>query len=93
MREERVRLEDGVDGTPVGRQPRDVAAVDEHDAGVRPLEAGDQAERRRLAAAGRAEQREELSLDDGQVERVDSGDLAEAPGDAAKLDVVRGAHQ
>ena len=93
VREERVRLEDRVDGPPVGRQARDVAAVDQHDAGVRPLEAGDQPEGRRLAAAGRPEQRQELAFDDGQVERVDGGDVAEAPGDAAELDVVSAAHQ
>ena len=93
VREERVRLEDGVDGTPVGRQVRDVAAVDQHDAGVRPLEAGDQAKGRRLAAAGRPEQRHELPFDDGQVECFDGGDVAEAPGNGSELDVVERGHQ
>ena len=85
MGEERIRLEDGVDGTAVGRQARDVAAVDEHDARVRPLEPGDQAQGRRLAAAGRAEERQELPLDDCQVESVDSRHVTEAAGNGTKL--------
>ena len=35
---------------------------------VRPLEAGDQAQRRRLAGAGRPEQHDELAVGDGEVE-------------------------
>ena len=51
------------------------------------LEAGDHAQRRRLAAARRAEQREELALADPQVEIVDDGHVAEALGHAVEHDV------
>ena len=45
-------------------------------AGVRLLEAGDHAQRRRLARARRAEQREELAVRDVQVDVVDRDDVA-----------------
>ena len=44
--------------------------------GVGPLEAGDQPQRRRLAAARRAEHREELAARDLHVDAVDGDDLA-----------------
>ena len=50
------------------------------------LEAGDQAERRRLAGAGRPEQHEEFTVGDGEVHRVDGDMLAEAFGDPGKRD-------
>ena len=68
VREERVRLEDGVDAAPVRRQ-----AVDPFSPRmwISPLvgvdEAADQVERRRLAAARRPEQAEELALGDLEV--------------------------
>ena len=87
VREERVVLEDGVDRTPVGLEVRDVVAT-EHDRAVgRLLEAGDHAQRGRLAAPGRAEQGEELARPDEQVEVVDRGERAEPLGDAAQLEV------
>ena len=89
VREERVRLEDGVDRTAVGRQPGDVGAVDPDRALVRALEAGDQPQRRRLPAAGRPEEREELTLADLEVEPVDGDERAEALGHADELDVGR----
>ena len=46
---------------------RDVLAVDEHRARRRLVEAGEQAQRGRLAAARRAEQREQLARLDPQV--------------------------
>ena len=43
------------------------------------LEARDHAQRRGLAAAGRAEQRDELALADPQVDVVDRDEIAEPP--------------
>jgi hypothetical protein len=48
VREERVVLEDGVHVARVRRQVRDVAAAELDPAGIRPLEARDEAQRRRL---------------------------------------------
>src|SRR2546423_5238134 len=55
VREERVVLEDGVDVPRVRGQPGDVAPGELDPALVRPLEAGDQTQRRRLAGARGAE--------------------------------------
>ena len=41
------------------------------------LEAGDAAQRRGLAAAGRAEQDDELAVREGERDAVDGGDVAE----------------
>ena len=51
-----------------GDRLRDVRAVDRDRAGGRPLEAGDHPQRRRLAAARRAEERDELAALGGEVE-------------------------
>src|SRR6185312_11027248 len=74
VREQRVRLEDGVDAPPVRRQRLDALVADPDLAGRRVHEAADQVERRRLAAPGRTEQAEELALADLEVRRAD-GDL------------------
>src|SRR5713101_476389 len=79
VREERVRLEHHSHVALVGRDVRDVLAVDDDPSVVGPVEAGDEAERGRLAAAGRAEQREELALpqlDLDSVERLDAAEVA-----------------
>ena len=77
VREERVALEDGVHLPLVRRRRRHVGAVEQDLAAVRPLEAGDQPQRRRLAATGRSEQREELAAVDVQVDAVDRDDVGE----------------
>ena len=64
-------------------------AADPHLAFVRPLEAGDQAQRRRLAAARRPEERQELARMHLEVERVDRHHVAEALRDPDELDVRR----
>jgi hypothetical protein len=76
VREERVVLEDGVHVASVRRQTRDVAAAELDSPIVRPLEAGDQPERRRLAGARRTEEREELAGADLEVDPVDGGHVA-----------------
>src|SRR5581483_3868239 len=62
VREQRVRLEDHPHVALVGGDAGDVLAVDEDAAAVRTVEACDEAQRGRLAAARRAEEREELAL-------------------------------
>ena len=78
VREERVGLEDRVDVALVRRVLGDVVAAEEDAAVGRVLEAADHAQRRGLAAAGRAEQRVERAARDLEVERVDRGHVAEA---------------
>ena len=72
----------------LGRAPvGDVDAVDEDLAGGRLLQPGDQAQRRRLAGAGLAEQHEELAVGDVEVEVLQRGVAAEGLGDVLELDV------
>ena len=71
VRKQRVALEDGVDRPAVRRQAGDLGVAEPDPSLGRPLEAGDHPQRRRLAAAARAEQREELA---GLDEEVDVGD-------------------
>jgi len=60
--------------------------VQEHAAGRRRLEAGDQAEAGRLARSRRTEQREELAVANVEVDVVDGGDTAEALADPFESD-------
>ena len=62
-----------------------VRAVDADRAGGRALEAGDHPQRRRLAAARRPEERDELAPLGGQVEVLDGDDVAELLLDAVQL--------
>jgi hypothetical protein len=90
VREERIVLEDHADAATLGRHPGAVAGdgrVLEPDlAGVRVLEAGDQAQQRRLAAAARAEERDDLALLDAEVGGVHGLHRAEALGHAVYAD-------
>ena len=54
--------------------------------GAQPLEAGDAGERRALAAARGAQQRQELAIGDADVEAVDRGDLTVALGQLLQRD-------
>ncbi len=85
VREERVALEDRVGRPLEGRQIDDVDAVDQDAAVARALEAGDHPQRRRLAAAARPEQREELAPRDRQIDRADRGEVPEALRDPVEL--------
>src|SRR5262249_10358747 len=71
MWEERVALEDRVDRPLIGRQMLDRAALEQDLPGTRLLEARDQAQQRGLAAARRAQKREELVLPDGDRDVVE----------------------
>src|SRR5262249_17191156 len=70
---------------PVRRHAGEVLSVKEHLALARLLEAGDHTHQRRLAAARRPEQREELALVDGERQVIDGGEIAKALADAAEF--------
>ena len=78
MREERVVLEDHVDRALVGRVRGDIPTAELDPTAGRGLEAADHAQGRRLAAARRAEQREELARLDLERHLIDGHDLAES---------------
>ena len=80
VREERVALEDDPDVAEVGRQVIDGLAVDPNRPRALPHEPGHHAQQRRLAAAGRAEQRDDLAGSHGQRHLGDGGDRAVAVG-------------
>ena len=88
VREQRVGLEHRVDRALVGPRPGEVGVTDHHPPGRGLLEAGDHPERGRLAAARRAQQREERPSWDLQVDVVDRGEVAEPLGDALELEVA-----
>ncbi len=68
---------------PVG----DVDAINEDLPGAWLFEAGDEAQRRRLASAGLAQKHEELAVLDFEVEVLQRGVAAEGLGDGFELDV------
>ncbi len=76
VRVERVVLEHHRDVPVLGRQVRDVAVADADSAAVDVLQAGQHAQRGGLAAAGRADEDEELAVLDLQLELVDGGLVA-----------------
>ena len=90
VREQRVVLEDRVDVARVGRERADVGAAQLDRALVGDREARDQPQRRRLAGAGRAEQREELALGDVEIDAVHGREVAVALGQPAQGDVGQG---
>ena len=65
-------------GELLGRQAGDVAAREVDAAGVRRVEPGDEIEQRGLAGAVRPDDADQLALGDGERQRVDGGDAAEA---------------
>ena len=69
-----------------GPQARDDLAVDLHLAAARRELAEDAVEQRRLAAAVRADQAEDLALLDVEADAVDRGDAAEALADVADFE-------
>ena len=77
VREDGVALEDHRDAPPPRRQVGRVSAPDRHAALIDPLETGETAQQRRLAASGRTEQDDELLVPHLEVDAVDGGELAE----------------
>jgi hypothetical protein len=73
-------LEDGVDLPAIRRRLGDVGAGDDDAALIGRLEPGNDPQRRRLAAARRAQQRIELARFDLQGNVIDGGDIPERLG-------------
>jgi hypothetical protein len=86
VREQAVGLEDHPHVALAGRHPGQVLAADRHRPGRGGVEAGQDAQRGRLAAAGGPEQRDELSRLDVQGEPVQRPDGAVDAGEVGQLD-------
>ena len=78
VRKDRIALKDHRHIAAVGRQFVDVLAVQNHLAKGRKLKPGDQAQRRRLAAAGRPQQRDKLAALDVDAHVVHGAHIAAA---------------
>ena len=79
-------LEHEADAALLRDDVRDVAVADQDAAGVGRLEAGDDAQERRLAAAARAEQRGQRAVRDLDADIVERREVAEALRDVPRLD-------
>ena len=86
VRKQRVALEHGAYGPGLRRPFREVLAVQENAAAIRQVEAGDHAQKRRLAATGRAEQREELAGPNREADAIDSREIAKTARDILNLE-------
>ena len=75
----------------VGGDVRDVPAVDDDPPGIRLVEAGQRAQRGRLAAARRAEQRDQLARGDLERQPVEGVDRAVVAVQVEELDGDAGA--
>ena len=89
MGEQGVVLEHGVDVALIGRHAGHGAAVDQHLARGRLLEAGDQPQAGGLARARRPQHGEELAVGDVEADVVDGPHLAVVPADLAEGDGAR----
>ncbi len=87
VREQAVGLEHHPHVALVGRRSRDVLAVDDDPARIRLVESGNEAQRRRLAAAARAEQRHELAGLEGEVDPLERRHRPEGAPQLLELDV------
>ncbi len=65
---------------------RHIHAIDQNASLARRFEAAQHAQKRRLAAARSAQQREELTLFDLEIDLVDRGEIAETLGDSLDAD-------
>ncbi len=88
QRKQRKALEDQRGRALVGAEPRHILLADENAACGRLQEAGNHAQDRRLAAAGRTQNGKKLTGLDGEIGWLHCGELAEAHRDAFKRDVV-----
>ncbi len=86
VRVERVGLEDDADVAVPGLDLIDDMTVKQKLAAARQIDAGEQKETRRLAAAGGTEKRDELAVLDGQVHVGDDLDVPEPLDDVPELD-------
>jgi hypothetical protein len=86
VREQAVALEHHAHVPPGRGDPGDVLAVDGDRAGIGRLEAGQDPQRRGLAAARRAEQRDQLARRDVQRQPMERADGAKGAGQVAQGD-------
>ncbi len=86
-----VVLEDEADAAILGLALRHVLALEAHRSGVRLLESGHDPQQRRLAAAGRAEERRQRAGLDLQRDVVECDELPEPLADPDDLDAQRSA--
>ena len=89
MGEQRVLLKHRVDAALVRRNGQHVRALEQHAALVGHLKAADDAQKRRLAAARGAQQRDEFALANVQIDVVQHLGIAEALADSLQLDQTR----
>ena len=89
VREQGVGLEHHVDGAGIGRDVGDIDPVDVDPPAGGMLQSRQQAQQGRFAAAGAAQEREELALEDVQAHVVDRIDIAEFLGDALDAHIGR----
>jgi hypothetical protein len=90
VREDRVALEHHRQVALARRQVGDVGVADAHPAAVGVLQAGQQPQQRRLAAAAGPQQHHELAVGDLQVDIVDGGGLVEDLAHALQADLGHG---
>ena len=81
--EERVMLEDEADAAIPRVTPRGIVTVEQHRPGIRSLEPGNDAQQRRLARTGRAQQRQQLTLIDGEADAIERDERPEPLADPA----------
>src|SRR5262249_57505983 len=89
IREQRVRLKDDAEVALGRRQRGDVAACLLDAARRLDVESGDRPEQRGLAASRRAEEADELALDDLERDVVEGGEGAELLGEGADPQIGR----
>src|SRR3546814_6553020 len=80
-------LEDETDASFTDRLTGDVFVTEEDSPGVGKFEAGDAAQQRGLAGAGRPEQRDQLARCDVEINAAERSEATECILDAANLDV------
>ena len=93
VRIEGVVLEDHRHVALARRREGHVDAVDRHPPGVGDLQAGDDAEGRRLAGAGGAEEREELTGGDAEVDALQRAEAAVVLDDGFEDHFAGGGHR
>ena len=85
MRKQRIALKHHADIAVLHPQIRNIAIVEMDFAGGRIFQSGDHPQRRRLAATGWTQQRDQLSGSDIQIDILDRGEPAEPLADGPEL--------
>ena len=92
MRIERIGLEHHGEAALRGTDIGHVLGVDQHLSGGDVLETGDEAQKRRLAAAGGADKHRELAVLDIEIDAVDDADGAERLAHVLQLNASHGSN-